>query len=84
MSTIDPMKLILQHVKRIGKITNRDCRQLLDASYDQSVFLLGRMCRVGLLVRKGTSSATHYILSEVKVPATVLDELRAELRKRML
>jgi hypothetical protein len=84
MPVTNPLNRVLEHVKRIGRITNRDCRQLLDTSYDQSVFLLGRMCSVGVLRRKGASSGTHYVLSEATVPAAALQKLDAELKKRLV
>lgn len=84
MNNLDPVETIIDHLKRRRLITNRECRRLLGLSYDQVIFVLGEMCKVGLLVRKGVSSGTHYVLSVSPVPAKGVSELKEKVNKRLL
>lgn len=84
MHKIDPIDAVLNYVGRHGLITNRDCRQLLDTSYDETIFVLGGMSKIGLLLRKGASSGTHYVLSGTPVSSEVLAQFREGLMKRLL
>ena len=81
MSRTDPFNTIIQFVEHNGKITNRECRQLLNISYDDAIFLLGGLCKTGILLRMGTHSVTHYILSGPTVSKISLDNLREDLLK---
>jgi predicted HTH transcriptional regulator len=84
MTNIDPIEAVLEHVGKTGKITNRECRELLNTSYDKSVFLLSGICNLGLLSRRGASSSTHYVLSDSDPIKEGFDELRENLLKRFI
>ena len=83
MNNLDPIDAIVNHMKKRRLITNRECRQLLDLSYDQAIFLLGEMRKVGLIVRKGVSSGTHYVLSDSPALAKGVAELKEKVIKRL-
>lgn len=83
MAELDPIQAVLDHVTEVGRITNRDCRQLLHTSYDDTIFLLNGMCRNGLLLRRGTSSGTHYIAARLRAKSSVIEKLREEVAKRL-
>jgi len=83
MKILDPIDAVLRHVKKQGSITNRECRQFLALSYDQTIFLLGGLCKVGLLVRKGAASGTHYILSDSPVSLKAVSEFKEMIMKRL-
>jgi predicted HTH transcriptional regulator len=53
---------VIHYVQKHGSITNRECRELLDVSYDNAIRLLGGLTRVGILRRQGVSSGTKYVL----------------------
>jgi predicted HTH transcriptional regulator len=55
-------KIVRDYVTTHGKITNRECRKLLDIFYDNSIKLLTSLCEAGILVREGVSSGTKYVL----------------------
>lgn len=84
MSMPDPVDAVVQHVKHRGSITNRECRHLLSLSYDQAIFLLGGLCELGLLSRKGASSGTHYVLSNTRIPAKAIKQFRHKMMSRFL
>lgn len=79
----DPIETVLKYVKRNGKIANRDCRQILGISYDETIFLLGGMCKSGLLERQGASSGTHYVLGREAIDSAVVRESRGRLLKSL-
>lgn len=57
---VDRIRLyVLEH----GKITNRECRKLLDISYNESIRVLHNLCDLGMLERVGVGSGTKYIFS---------------------
>ena len=84
MHKIDPINVVLKYIERHGKIMNRDCRQLLDTSYDETIYFLGGMCKIGLLTRQGASSGTHYVLSGAPVSSAVIAKFKEESTKRLL
>lgn len=84
MNCRNPVDTIVQYVRARRSITNRECRKLLDVTYDQAVFLLGEMCRVRLLMRKGSSSGTHYVLSASSVSTKAVAEFKERVMKRLL
>ena len=84
MNSSDPIKAIVQHVKKHGSIRNRQCRELLGVSYDETIYILGGLCKVGLLVRKGASSGTHYVLSNSPTSPKAVAEFKDALMKRIL
>lgn len=43
-------------------ITNKILRTLAPVEYDQAIAALGRMCREGILERRGNAGGTHYVL----------------------
>ncbi len=51
-------------VKENGAITNRQCRDLLNLNYDESIKLFNAMCLLGTLRKTGISSATKYVIGE--------------------
>ena len=63
----DSEQLIIDYVQLKGSITNRECRRLLDSSYDETIRLLGKLTTAGKLNRVGQSSGTKYILPEVQI-----------------
>lgn len=84
MTNIDPIEAVVKHVEKTGRITNRECRELLNTSYDKSVFLLSGICNLGLLSRRGSSSSTHYVLSDSAPVKEGFNELRGNLLKRFI
>jgi hypothetical protein len=83
MKKTDPVDVVMKQVDSRGAITNRDCRQLLGISYDETIFLLGGMCKVGLLMRKGVSSGTHYVMTGMPVSEPTVSKFKDELAKRL-
>lgn len=59
---IENEKKIVAYVKSKGSITNRECRKLLELSYDDSVRILGLLTKSEKLVREGSGSGTKYVL----------------------
>lgn len=57
-------QIILDYVLANGSITNRECRRLIDSSYDDTIKLLGALTLSGKLLRVGSSSATKYVISD--------------------
>ncbi len=57
-------QIIIDYVLANGSITNRECRRLIDSSYDDTIKLLGALTLSGKLVRVGSSSATKYVMGD--------------------
>lgn len=53
---------IIAFVQTQGSINNAQCRQLLDANHCRASYLLGKLKRDGILVRRGTNRRTSYRL----------------------
>jgi predicted HTH transcriptional regulator len=51
---------IYRFIKKNGYITNRQCRELLNISYDQAINLFNQMVENKELKREGKASATKY------------------------
>ena len=84
MKNTNPVDEVLNHLEIHGSITNRDCRKLFGLSTDHAILLLGGLCKVGLLTRKGISSGTHYVLSGKKVPFRNLNRFKEDFLKHTL
>jgi len=83
MHDIDPIESVINHIQMTGKITNRECRHLLDTSYDGTIALLNSLCKLGLLSRHGSSSSTHYILAESDNMVEIDSQTKDDLLKRL-
>ncbi len=56
------MKQSIYHfIKKNGYITNRQCRELLNISYDQAIHLFNQLIESKELIREGKASATKYV-----------------------
>lgn len=73
------IETVVRFVERNGSITNRECREILNLSYDNSIKLLGGLSRMGVLRRHGVSSATKYLLSKRRPAAKIIDAFTIEI-----
>jgi hypothetical protein len=55
---------VIDYVKKQGSITNKQCRDLLDVNYDESIKIFTALCLISALKRTGTSSTTKYIIND--------------------
>ena len=53
---------ILAYVRQKGSITNTACRDLLSVDRHRATYLLDKMQKTGLLVRRGTRRGTCYYI----------------------
>jgi len=53
---------ILAYVRENESITNTTCRELLDVNRERAKYLLDKMQKNGLLVRRGTRRGTRYYI----------------------
>jgi predicted HTH transcriptional regulator len=54
---------VVDYVTKHGSITNKQCRDLCNVNYDESIKILNALCMIGALKKIGVSSTTKYILS---------------------
>ena len=55
-------KHTLRYLSSHTSITNRILRTLTPIEYDQAIVAFGRMCRDGVIERRGNAGGTHYVL----------------------
>jgi predicted HTH transcriptional regulator len=55
---------VVDYVKKKGAITNKQCRELLDVNYDESIKIFNALCLIGALKRTGAASTTKYVISD--------------------
>ena len=72
---------VLDHVEKHGSITNRECRELLDISYDHAIKLLGGLSSVGVLERTGTASGTKYIRGSKRPPPHKVETVMGDVER---
>ena len=51
---------IIKYLRAHGSITNRECREHLGTTYDESIAIFNHMLARNDIVRLGKSSGTHY------------------------
>jgi len=56
------------YIRANGKISNRQCRELLGISYDEAIKLFGTLSRMGVLKRVGVTAGIRYILPDEDKP----------------
>lgn len=58
----DEMKQrIYRFIKKTGYVTNRQCRELLNITYDQAIHLFNQLVESKELIREGKGSGTKYV-----------------------
>lgn len=82
MNRSKPAHAVVEYVKAHGAITNRECRQILDLSYDRTIMLLGGLCKLGALSREGVASGTRYTLAKRKVSAAAVARFDSDFVSR--
>jgi len=60
-ATLDAVRVYL---KAHRTITNSDLRALTGLNYDQAIKFFGRAAQSAVLLRQGSGSGTHYVLSD--------------------
>ena len=53
---------VLDYLASNPRVTNRILRTLAPIEYDQATAVLGKMCKEGILARRGRAGGTHYVL----------------------
>jgi hypothetical protein len=56
------LKEVVTFLEKNSKILNRELREISGIGYDQAIRFFKRATEDNRLVRKGTSSSTHYVL----------------------
>lgn len=56
-------EMVMQYVRRQGRITNSECRELCDLTLSQATKLLTRMVATGQLARQGTNRRLMYYVA---------------------
>ena len=57
------MKIAGAFMRKHGSIRNRELREAANISYDQAIIFFNRAIVARRLFRKGSGSATHYVLN---------------------
>lgn len=56
------LKIAIRYLQTNPRITNKDIRKAAAIGYDQAIRFFNRAITEGVLVRKGSSSGTYYVL----------------------
>ena len=60
--TLKHLGVVMDYVTKHGSISNRECREMTELSYDSSIKIFAGLCTLGMLRKTGESSSTKYVL----------------------
>ena len=61
--TVEHIGAVMDYAAKHGSVTNRECREVTDLSYNRSIKILTGMCALGMLRKIGINSTTKYVVT---------------------